>query len=85
LYFVSSPAKLAEMLKATAAHTPPRRMGWLVGQGNHVTPQSWGSGPCIIGARKTHSRAVSSPGPSPVGHAGLGQSWWALTDPASPE
>lgn len=53
-------------------------------KGKGATGQPWGSDPLITGARKTRTRGLSGAGPSPVGHAGLGQTWWALTDPAQP-
>lgn len=36
-------------LRATAAHAPPHRGGWLVAKGTHATGQLWGSDPFIIG------------------------------------
>lgn len=58
--------------------------GMACGEGETCDWSDWGSDPFIIGPGKSRTRAVSGPGPSPVGYAGLGQIWWALTDAASP-
>lgn len=65
-------AQLAGSYRSPRTSSP---RGMACGEGETCNWSDWGSDPFIIGPGKTRTRAVSGPGPSTVGYAGLGQIW----------